>query len=152
MGCGHSVTKSFISLDLSSQRIALGSLQGGSERSAFFAFGGEPPVAARLRGPSCVCKPKTYAAALPLRRVLWTCIPSGLHPALAEDAERMPAVQQGVGICQDRANRRFLQRRLEQRSVVGTGLQRRVPPACVCRSELDKTLWQWQTCQTAVLT
>ena len=41
MGCarGHSVTKSFINLDLSSQRIALGSLQGGSERSAFLRSG-----------------------------------------------------------------------------------------------------------------
>jgi hypothetical protein len=31
-------------------------------------------------------------------------VPPGLHPALAQGAQRVPTVQQGVGVCQDRAH------------------------------------------------
>ena len=37
-------------------------------------------------------------------RLLRPRLPPGLHPALAQDAERVPAVQQGVGVREDRAH------------------------------------------------
>ena len=62
-------------------------------------------------------------------------IPSGLHSAVAEDTDGVPTLQQGVGVREDRTDRRLQQRRLALTGRGGTeAVQARLYPLCRSRS------------------